>query len=110
MTLKLNLKPETELTVSAVTLGIVWAVYDGMVPPYADVRADKPGNVNTHKSTKMAAITSAAVVASLALLGRSPTVFIVGGGAILFKTWQTHVANYGKDGGKETAAGYQGQS
>lgn len=106
MAIKLNLKPETELTVSAITLGLVWSIYNGMVPPYADIRADKPGNVNTHKSTKMAAITSTAVVASLAILGRSKTVFIVGGGAIIFETWKNHAANYGKDGGKETAAGY----
>ena len=104
--LKFNLKPENELTVSAITLGLVWSIYNGMVPPYADIRADKPGNVNTHKSVKMAAITSSAVVASLAILGRSPTVFIVGGAAIVFETWKNHYANYGPDGAKETAAGY----
>jgi hypothetical protein len=109
MALKFSLKPESELTVSAITLGLVYSIFTGMVPPYADVRADKPGNANTHKAVKAAAITSTAVVASLGLLGRSPTVFIVGGTAILYETWKNHYANYAADGAKETAAGYQGQ-
>jgi hypothetical protein len=105
---KLNLKPETELTVSAITVGTVLTIFGNMTPPYADVRNDKPGNANTHKSVKSAAIASSVVVAAFALLGRSPTVFIVGGGAILCETWKLHYANYGADGSKETAAAYQG--
>jgi hypothetical protein len=106
--LKFNLKPENELTVSAITLGLVYSIFGGMVPPYADIRSDKPGNANTHKAVKSAAITSTAVVASLGLLGRSKTVFIVGGAAILYETWKNHYANYGADGAKETAKAYAG--
>src|SRR5271155_185898 len=106
MALKFSMSPEGELTVSAITLSLVYLIFQTTVPPYADVRADKPGNANTHKAVKMAAFTSTAVVAALGLLGRSPTVFIVGGGGILYETWKNHYANYGPDGGKETAAGY----
>jgi hypothetical protein len=104
-----NLKPETELTVGAITAGIVYAIGQITLPNYNDVRADKPGNVNTYKSTKTFAWTTTAVVGGLALLGRSPTVLIVGGAAILFETWKFHYANHAADGSKETAAGYQGQ-
>jgi hypothetical protein len=104
-----NLKPSDELTVGAISAGIVYAIGQVTLPPYADVRADKPGNANTYKSTKTFAWTSTAVVGGLALLGRSPTILIVGGAMILAETWKFHYANHGVDGTKETASGYQGQ-
>jgi hypothetical protein len=104
-----NLKPSDELTVGAISAGIVYAIGQVTLPNYNDVRADKPGNVNTYKSTKMFAWTATAVVGSLALLGRSPTIVIIGGAMILAETWKFHYANHAADGSKETAAGYQGQ-
>lgn len=105
----INLKPSEELTVGAITAGIVYAVGQVTLPNYNDVRNDKPGNVNTYKTTKTFAWTSTAIVGSLALLGRSPTVLIIGGAMILVETWKFHYANHAADGSKETAAGYTGQ-
>ena len=104
-----NLKPSDELTVGAISAGIVYAIGQVTLPNYNDVRADKPGNVNPYKSTKTFAWTATAVVGSLALLGRSPTIVIIGGAMILAETWKFHYANHAADGSKETAAGYQGQ-
>jgi hypothetical protein len=97
------LKPENELIVSATSILLVLAIFANTAPNVADVRGDEKGNVNTHKATKLAAITAGAAVGSLALLSRSPTVMIVGGGTILFETWKLHFANYGANGTEENA-------
>ena len=98
------LKPSDELVVGATSVAIVLAIFANNVPNLADIRADKPGNVNTHKSTKLAAITATAVVGSLALLGKSPTVFTIGGAVILLEVWKSHFANYGANGTADNQA------
>lgn len=98
------LKPSEEVVVSATGIAIVMAIYAQNTPNLADVRADQPNNVNTYKSTKMAAITSIAVVGTLALLAKSPTVFSVGGAMVIFETWKYHTANFGKNGSADNAA------
>jgi hypothetical protein len=98
-----SLKPSDELIVSATSIALVLAIFSQNTPNLADVRADQPGNVNTHKSVKLAAITSVATVGALSLLAKSPTVFSVGGAAILFETWKYHFANYGANGTQDNA-------
>jgi hypothetical protein len=95
------LKPSDELIVGSTSVAIVYAIFAQAVPPYGDIRADQPGNINTYKTVKMAAITSIAAVGALALLAKSPTVFTVGGAMIIFETWKNHYANFGADGTKE---------
>lgn len=97
----IRLKASEELIVAATAVTLVLAIFQGGVPSYADIRADQPGNTNTHKSIKMAAITSTAAVGSLALIAKSPTVFTFGGGMILFETWKNHYANHGVNGTQE---------
>lgn len=101
------LKPDSELLVGATSIALVMAIFAQNTPNLADVRAAKPGDVNTHKSVKLAAMTSVAAVGSLALLGKSPTVFVIGSAAILFETWKHHFANYGANGTADNqAVGY----
>jgi hypothetical protein len=100
----ISLKPTDELIVSATGIAIVYAIFNGSTPNLADVRADQKGNTNTHAATKMAAITSIAAIGALSLVGKSPTVFTVGGAMILFETWKMHFANYGKDGTQDNPA------
>jgi hypothetical protein len=101
------LKPDSELLVSATAIALVLAIFSQNTPNLADVRAAEPGDTNTHKSVKMAAITATAAVGALALLGKSPTVMTVGGATILFETWKYHFANYAASGNAENAqAGY----
>ena len=103
----IEIKPESELIIGATSIAVVYAIFSQTVPPMADVRADKPGNVNTHKSVKIATITSTAAIGALAVLAHSPTIFVIGGAAILFETWKYHVANHLKDGQAENQqAGY----
>jgi hypothetical protein len=98
------MKASDEVIVSATGIAIVLAIYSQNTPNLADVRADKPGNINTFASTKIAAITSIAVVGTLALLAKSPTVFTVGGAAVLFETWKYHTMNFGKNGTAQNQA------
>ena len=99
-----SLKASDELIVAATAITLVLAIFGNGIPPLADIRADQPGSVNTHKSTKMAAITATAVVGSLSLVAKSPTVFLIGGGVILLETWKYHFANYGASGTQEDQA------
>jgi hypothetical protein len=103
-----SIKPSDELIVGATSIALVLAIFSQNTPNLADVRADRVSNVNTHKSTKMAAITATGVVGALSLLAKSPTVFVIGGAAILFETWKLHFANYGVNGTEQNqqAAGY----
>lgn len=96
------LDPKSTVMVAGLSATIVYAIFAMDTPPYADVRYDEPGNTNTYKATKMAALTSAGVVSSLALLAQEPTVFIVGGGMIIFETWKYHAANFCKQGAQES--------
>ena len=99
----INLKPENELLISGMAATIVYAIFQVNAPNLADVRHDEPGNVNTYKSVNAATWTSAAVIAGLAILGKSPTIFVVGGAMTLFETWKYHYANYGVHGAQENA-------
>jgi hypothetical protein len=95
------LKPSEELTVSAISATLVYAIFALNTPNLADVRADKPGNMNSYKSANTATWTSAAVVSGVALLSKSPTVFVVGGVMTLIEAWKHHFANFGAYGTKE---------
>jgi len=99
-----SIKPSDELIVGATSIALVLAIFGQNTPNLADVRADRVNNVNTHKSTKLAAITATGVVGALSLLAKSPTVFVIGGVAILFETWKLHFANYGVNGTDQNAA------
>jgi hypothetical protein len=101
---KFTLKPENELIIGGATIGIVYSIFSLNTPNLADVRADQPGNINTHKAVKQAVYTSAAVTAALGLLGKSPTVFILGGAMTVYEAWKYHFANWGACGANENQA------
>lgn len=89
-----NLKPDQELLIGTAVAGIVYGVFSQGVPNLADVRADE-ANMNTYKAVNTAVITSTAVVTALGLLGRSPTIFILGGAMTVFEAWKYHFHNFG---------------
>lgn len=95
------LDPTSEITVSALSATLVYSVFNLNAPSLSDVRYDEPGNTNTYKSVNQATWTSAAMVAGLALLTKSPTVAIIGGAMTLFETWKYHYANFAKQGSQE---------
>lgn len=88
-----NLKPNEEIMAAAFALSGVYAVFSIEAPNLADVRAAKPGNKIVHGSVRTAAITSGAMVAGVALLAKSPTVFVVGGLATAAMAWTYYHGN-----------------
>ena len=92
----MSLKPNEELMISAVSVAAVLSVFQLEAPPLANVKASAPGgaaSLNTHKSVKGAILTSTAVVGALAILGKSPTVYVVGGLTIAALGWKYMHAN-----------------
>lgn len=87
-----------QLITAGLSATVVYSIFALNVPNMADVRADEPGNTNTYKSVNTATWTAAGVTAGLALLAKSPTVFVVGGLLTLVETWKYHAANFGLNG------------
>lgn len=91
-----GLKPNEEIQVSALVATVVYGIFQLNAPNLSDVKASAPGgaaSVNTHNSVKTAIWTSAAVISGLALLAKSPTVYIVGGAMITVEGWKYYHAN-----------------
>lgn len=88
-----TLKPSEELTVAGLTLGAVYATFEANVPNAADIRASSPGNKHVYASVKLATWEAAAVTCGLALLSRSPLVFIVGATVTTIEAWKNHSLN-----------------
>jgi hypothetical protein len=89
----MQLKPNEEIMSASFAVAAVIAIFSSSTPNKADVRASKPGNPIVHKSTKAAAVESLAVVAGIALLAKSPTVYVVGGLTIVVESWLLYAAN-----------------
>lgn len=97
-----KIEPGHQLVVTGLAIATVLTIFSLDAPALHDVRHDEPGNMNTYKSVNTATITSTAVVVGLALLTKSPTVFIGGGALILVEAWKHHFANFGVCGDRQT--------
>lgn len=103
-----GLKPSEEIQVSALSAAVVYGVFQLNAPNLADVKMSAPGgaaSLNTHKSVKTAVWTSAVVISGLALLAKSPTVFIVGGLMTAAEGWKFYHANATDQRGNVVAPG-----
>jgi hypothetical protein len=89
----MNLKPNEEIQVAALSAAVVYGVFQLNAPNLADVKAAPSGNKNVHGSVKTAAWTATAVTAGLALLAKSPTIFIVGALMTVAESWKYYHAN-----------------
>lgn len=88
-----GLKPNEEIMAASFSVATVLAVFSLHSPNLADVKASQAGNANTHRSVKSAILTSTALVSGLALLAKSPVVYVVGGLTIALEGWQAYHAN-----------------
>lgn len=91
-----GLKPSEEIQVGALTGAIVYGVFQLNVNGLADVRASQPGTPDAqhvHASVKSAAWTATIITAGLALLAKSPTIFIIGGIMTTVESWKYYHAN-----------------
>src|ERR1700722_469058 len=88
-----GLKPSDEVIAASFAVASVLAIFSTHAPNLADVKADAANNDNTRRSVRSAVITSAVVVAGIALLGKSPAVYIIGGVVIAIEGFQFAHAN-----------------
>jgi hypothetical protein len=88
-----GLKPSDEVIAASFAVAAVLAVFSTHAPNLADVKADAANNDNTRRSVRSAVITSAAIISGIALLAKSPAVYIVGGGVIVIEGVQFAHAN-----------------
>jgi len=91
-----SLKPSEALVAASFSVAAVLAIFDEYTPQMSDVRANEPGDENTRTSTLSAALTSIAVVSGMALLARSPEVYVAGGIVIALEGlnyWRANMTN-----------------
>ena len=81
-----GLKPSEEIIAATFGVTAVVGIFANMTPNSADVRADTENGSNNpvvHKSTRAASITSGAIISGIALLAKSPAVFVAGAATIV---------------------------
>jgi hypothetical protein len=106
-----GLKPNEEVMTSAAVVAVVYGVFQMQAPNLADVKASPPNNGIVHSSVKGAAAEAAAVVAAIALLAKSPTIFVTGGLATVALAWHyMHANSQNPATGKTVVPGGNGQS
>lgn len=99
------LKPEVSLGVGLATAAIVGAVYFNATPTLAEVRVGRPGDEDLEAARKVAAWTSAGVVAAISLLSKDSTVFVLGAGmTVALDWWYRHANAVDPRSGKATVA------
>lgn len=90
-----GLKPSEEIMAASFSVATVVAIYGQYSAPVNDIKADAPSH-QTHRDYQRAALVSIAVVSGIALLAKSPTVFLTGGATILLEHAMRAHANYTK--------------
>jgi hypothetical protein len=88
-----GLKPSEEVVSASFAVASVLAIFSMHAPALHDVKADAANNDNTRRSIKSAVLTAAAVVSGIALLAKSPAVYIFGGLTIAIEGVQWAHAN-----------------
>lgn len=87
------MKAETSIVAGLATAALVYAVYSNATPTIADIRVAKPHDADIEASRKLAAWTSAGIVAGVALIAKDGTIFIMGGVMIIGLDWWHRHAN-----------------
>jgi len=87
------MKPEYSVMTGTMTAVVVYGIYQNALPSVADVRSLQANNADLAKSERAASWMSAAVVAGVALIAKDPTVFIIGGAAVVGMAWFHRHAN-----------------
>lgn len=109
------LKADAEVSIALATSVMAYGAYQLALPSMADVRSLEPNNRDIQGAEKTAAWVSAGLVAFVALITKSPNVFILGGATVIAASWMTkhadRVDNVSKKAGSlvpATATGTEG--
>ena len=85
------LSPSESVLGSAAVFAVVLGVFEAALPHIADVRVASENDADLASAERLASWTSAAVVTTVAVLAKDPTIFMVGGiGVIALAWWHRH--------------------
>lgn len=87
------LKPEMSIMVGLATATMVYAVHQNATPTIADIRVGEPMDPDIESSERGASWASAALVSGVSLIAKDPTIFIIGGAAVILMAWMERHAN-----------------
>lgn len=87
------LKPDAEISIALATGVMAYASYQFALPSMADVRSLEPNNKDIQSSERVAAWTAAGIVSVVALVTKSPSVFMIGGLVVIGTSWTTRHAD-----------------
>jgi 4-amino-4-deoxy-L-arabinose transferase-like glycosyltransferase len=88
-----NVSREAALGLGLGSAALVWTVYNGICPSVSDTKASAPQDSILTGSERTAAFISAGLVGGIALIAKDPTVFVIGGVALLALSWAHRHAN-----------------
>lgn len=88
-----GLKPSEEVMAASFSVATVISVFAAYTAPVNDVKAAAPSH-QTHNDQRRAALVAGAIVSGIALLSKSPTVFLTGGATIILESIVRAHANY----------------
>jgi len=87
------LRPEASLGVGLATAGLVLAIHSQATPSMADIRVGQPNDDHIDRSERAASWLAVGVVSAVSLVAKDPTIFIIGGAAVVALAWWTRYGN-----------------
>lgn len=87
------LKADTEVSIALATSVMAYGAYQLALPSVADIRTLEKGNADIEAAERTAAWVSAGLVSFVALITKSPNVFILGGATVIAASWMTRHAD-----------------
>jgi len=87
------LAPPASLGVGLATAGLVLAIHSQATPSMADIRVGQPNDDHIDRSERAASWMSVGLVAAISLVAKDPTIFIIGGSAVVALAWWTRYGN-----------------
>jgi hypothetical protein len=87
------LQPSQSVGIGLATAGLVLAIHSQATPTMADIRIGSPNDDQIDRGERAASWLSVGVVATISLLTKDPTIFIIGGAATVAMAWWTRHSN-----------------
>lgn len=89
----MSLKPDAEVSIALATSVMAYGAFQMALPSSADVRSLEPGNADIQGAERTAAWVAGGMVSFVALITKSPNVFILGGATVIAASWMTRYAD-----------------
>lgn len=87
MSVKSLLSPPAAIGTSIGVMALAYTAYTSQLPPAAVMQATEAYDRNLESARKKAAMMSVGLVAAVSLVAKDPTIFCLGGAAVLALDW-----------------------